>query len=94
MTSIILPLEFIDFILILIAVEAVAFSVWARKTGRESVLPAVFSFLLAGAALTIAVRFAMIGGSHPVLAASLAVSGVAHAFCLFSIIKLSADPKR
>ncbi len=66
----------IDFILVLMAVEGAALLLWRRWTGRG---PAVLlPNLLAGAALLLAMRFALTGEARALVGLALLGGLVAH----------------
>lgn len=67
-----------DLLLAVLLVEAALIHVHHRRTGRGVALADVGWFLLAGAALAVALRVALTGGPWPAIAAALAVAGVAH----------------
>lgn len=69
-----------DLLLLLIAAEA-GWIAWRRRTGRTAPAGA-WPFLLAGAALVLALRFAMTGAWWGWIALCLAASGAAHAWDL------------
>ena len=68
-----------DLMLLLLAAEA-GWIGWRRRTGRPA--PAAGPFLLAGAALALALRFALTGAPWWWIAPLLAAAGAAHALDL------------
>ena len=72
-----------DLILLLVVLEALALLLWRRRRvtqGRGPQVPLArwLSPLVAGAALVLALRLALTGGSAPLMGLALAVAGVAH----------------
>ena len=65
-----------DLALAMLAAEAVLI-VWLRRSRRGEALLEFGPFLLAGAALMIALRAALVGWPHAVILAALTVAGVA-----------------
>jgi hypothetical protein len=68
----------VDLVLALVAIEALGLYVLLRWRGRGPSYPALLANLGAGAALVIAIRAALTGASYGVIAATLALSLVAH----------------
>lgn len=68
----------VDLILLLVVAEAVALTLFRRRTGRGPAPAAVLPTLAAGAALLVAVRLALSGAPLEWLMGALAVAGLAH----------------
>jgi hypothetical protein len=74
----------VDFVLVLVAVEAVGLAVLYRRSGRGIAPGALVGFLGAGVALMLALRVALVGGWWGYVALFLLVAGVAHVWDLRS----------
>jgi fatty acid desaturase len=68
----------IDFILALMALEAVALLVFNRMTGRGVSPRAILPFIAAGACLMLSLRVALTGGSWQLIALLLMAAFVMH----------------
>lgn len=68
----------IDLILVLMAFEGAALLVWRRVSGRGPTMRAVLPNLLAGAALLLAMRFALTGEAKALVALALLGGLAAH----------------
>jgi hypothetical protein len=67
----------VDLVLAVMALEAIAFVVFRRQTGR-GIAPGLLWNLLAGAGLLIALRGALVGATWPWIGLPLMVALVAH----------------
>ncbi len=68
----------IDWILLLIVLEAAALGAWHRRSGRGIALREVLGTLASGAALMLALRAALSGQSWTMVALWLSLALVAH----------------
>ncbi|NBU13792.1 MAG: hypothetical protein EBT35_04145 [Alphaproteobacteria bacterium] len=67
-----------DLIVAVMAIEAVFLGLFLRKKGLSRLIPGFWAALLAGAALVLALRVALTGGSLGVIALCMGASFIAH----------------
>ncbi|MFO1121162.1 MAG: hypothetical protein U1F47_02395 [Hyphomicrobiales bacterium] len=67
-----------DVILVLLAGECIVVSIYLSGTGRRSQLGGFLAMMASGAALVVALRTALTGGSWAVIIVALLISLVAH----------------
>ena len=67
-----------DLILLVMALEAVFLSLFLRKRGFSRLVPGFLAALIAGAALVLALRTALTGGSVVLILIAMGASFVAH----------------
>jgi hypothetical protein len=68
----------VDFVLVLMAVEAALLVWYRRRSGRGVPVAEALVFLFAGACLMLALRAALVGASWEWIAAPMAGAGAAH----------------
>ena len=77
----------IDGILVGIGIELAGLTAVLFRTGRRRWIPPMVAFLLSGAALMLALRFALSGASPMLIQASMAVSGLMHILTLWLVVR-------
>ena len=75
--------HFVDLVLALVAVEAVALLLYWRRTGRGIAPFDLLPNLCAGAFLLLALRVTLTGGGWALASGCLAVAGLAHLIDLY-----------
>lgn len=73
----------VDLILVLVVIEAVALTLYWRRTGRGVAPPDLLPNLCAGAFLLLALRMTLTGGGWMPASGCLAAAGLAHLADLF-----------
>lgn len=73
----------VDLLLLLLALEALLFIAWHRRTGRGIAPVEVLGFLAAGACLMLALRAALTDAGWQMVGLWLALGGVAQAYDLW-----------
>ena len=67
-----------DIVLVITALEAAVLLAWHHRTGRSLAPAAIFTMLIPGVFLLLALRLALLGRTWPWIALCLVLAGLAH----------------